>query len=101
MKKLVFFTRIRVNGIESATRVAGYTDGVFNYYKDRFGRWFAICPHVGLAVISGLRVSAPYTRKAAQAEAFDCIEDINKWLNEHGEQQTAVFQELVKNVDAT
>lgn len=64
MKKHTFYSLVLgANNKPVAQKWNGYTDNIFNYYRDNSGRWYAIEPTTGLSVLSA------DTRKAAQMRA--------------------------------
>ena len=54
MKKCSFYTRKAKAGIKDGIveRVNGWTDGVFNYYRNG-DMWYCIIPEVGIAAVTG------------------------------------------------
>ena len=62
MKKATFYSMVREDGQNIAKRQEGYTDGIFNYYKNG-STWFVIHP------ANGLSICTDYTRKAAAERA--------------------------------
>ena len=99
MKKITFYTRKLIGGRPCAVLVEGYADGVFSYYKDEYGRWFAVIPTVGLSPIKTLFASH-FTRKSAAEAAYSVLEDVNSWLAEHGDAERAYFNALISKIDA-
>lgn len=91
MKKIMFYTRQRINNKIQAVPVQGYTDGRYHYYKDKFGRWFAIVPEVGLSP-SGCCV---YTRKLAQAIIHEHAPKIAEFMRTRGAEESAYFAKLI------
>ena len=66
MKKCSFYTCKTKAGINGGIveRVNGWTDGVYNYYKNG-DMWFCIIPEVGIAAVTG------YSRKDVVSQAYD------------------------------
>ena len=62
MKKATFYSMVREDGQNIAKRQEGYTDGIFNYYRNG-STWFVIHP------ANGLSICTDYTRKAAAERA--------------------------------
>lgn len=48
MKKHTFYSIVKFDKIK-AIKWTGWTDGTFNYYKDKFGKWYTIEPTTGLS----------------------------------------------------
>lgn len=77
MKKMQFFTLVKVDNVEKVDYVSGYTDGRFHYYRSSHtGTWFAIEPAVGLAA-----ASAP-TRKEVERRAYANAEKIGEFMRD-------------------
>lgn len=93
MTRKFFYTRLRRNGMIAAVRVKGYSDGVFNYYRNQFGRWHAVHPTTGLSA------AYAHTRRECQNKAFDNLEKIEEYMHEHGDHEIKVFSELEKIVE--
>ena len=91
MKKTTFYTRMHFNHKVQAVQVDGYTDGTFNYYRNKFGQWHAIIPGIGLSV-SGAMV---YTRKAAQVIAHEGAVRIAEFMQAHGEAEAVRFAKMI------
>lgn len=49
MKRIEFYTLINNFGEPAAVKVKGYTDGNYNYYKDKFNNWHCVIPSLGIA----------------------------------------------------
>ena len=80
MKKASFLTLIHKNGSDVAEYVNGYTDHAYNYYKDKYGRWYAILPDNGMAICVAYRLKD--ARQSADAQ-FTRI--VNQYPPEHFE----------------
>ena len=53
MKKHTFYSLFHGNNEKPiAKKWDGYTDGTYNYYKNEFGKWYAIEPTTGMSVIN-------------------------------------------------
>ena len=73
MKKYTFYSLMYKDNRTQAVEHEGYTDGVYNYYKN-FSTWYAISPAVGLSV-----AMAP-TRKEAATMAHKLTEKVKDKL---------------------
>lgn len=50
MKKCNFYSLIGQNGKITVKPWEGYTDGIFNYYKNEYNTWYCIEPSTGLSI---------------------------------------------------
>ena len=51
MKKCKFYSLVNgTNNKPIAKRWEGYTDGIFNYYKNEYNTWYCIEPSTGLSI---------------------------------------------------
>lgn len=75
MKKIAFYTRLKIDGIEKASLKNGWTDGVFNYYStgDRPKHWRAIVPSIGCAVGRGAHKLADAAREVNTPEMLNLV----------------------------
>lgn len=54
MKKHTFYSLVMgEHGKPVAKEWNGFTDGIYNYYKNEYNKWFAIEPTTGLSVVYG------------------------------------------------
>lgn len=89
MKKHTFYSIVKFDKIK-AVKWSGYTDGTFNYYKDKFNKWHTIEPTTGLST------GYPHnTRQQAieHAHGPEMMEKIKKAIKTDLQEQ---FEKLVK-----
>lgn len=88
MKKCSFYTR-KAGGI--VERVNGWTDGVYNYYKN-LNLWYCIVLDVGIAAAVG------YSRKDVMTQAYDhdIADKISSIMDRDGEKLKEKFNELIQ-----
>ena len=88
MKKCSFYTR-KTGGI--VERVNGWTDGVYNYYKNG-DMWFCIIPKVGIAAATG------YSRKDVVSQVYnhDIAAKIVAIMDRDGEKLREKFNSLIQ-----
>ena len=87
MKKCSFYTR-KTKGIE---RVNGWTDGVYNYYRNG-DMWYCIIPEVGIAAATS------YSRKDVVSQVYDhdVADKIAAIMDRDGEKLKEKFKELIQ-----
>lgn len=92
MKRIEFYTLINNFGKPAAVKVKGYTDGNYNYYKDKFNNWHCVVPSLGVAFHGYFK-----TRKEAIINAYigENIEALNKYYI-NNEYLINRFKELVE-----
>ena len=88
MKKCSFYTR-KAGGI--VERVNGWTDGVYNYYKNG-DLWFCIVPDIGIAAVTGS------SRKDVVAQVYDhdIVAKIAAIMERDGEKLKEEFNNLIQ-----
>jgi hypothetical protein len=79
MKKITFYTLWNKDGKPTAIKVKGYTDGVYNYYKDNFGLWHTIVEKYGLS-FPGYYTTRKACIDAAYSEKMQ--RELYKFINE-------------------
>ena len=88
MKKFSFYTR-KTGGI--VERVNGWTDGVYNYYKNG-DMWYCIVPEVG--------ISCAHANSRKEAEEMGHSENVVSYLaaimDRDGEKLKEKFNELIQ-----
>ena len=93
MKKCSFYTRKTKAGIKGGIveRVNGWTDGVYNYYKNG-DLWFCIVPDIGIAAVTG------YSRKDVMTQAYDhdIVDKISAIMDRDGEKLKEKFNDLIQ-----
>lgn len=90
MKKCSFYTR-KTKGIE---RVNGWTDGVYNYYRNG-DMWFCIVPDIGIAAVTG------YSKKDVVAQVYsrDIVDKIAAIMDRDGEELKEKFSSLIQEAE--
>lgn len=91
MKKCSFYTR-KTGGI--VERVNGWTDGVYNYYKNG-DMWFCIVPDIGIAAVTGS------SRKDVVSQVYDhdIADKIATIMNKDGATLREKFNSLIQEAE--
>lgn len=96
MKKCSFYTRKIKSGIKDGIveRVNGWTDGVYNYYKNG-DMWYCIVPEVGIAAATG------NSRKDVVSQVYDhdIAAKIATIMERDGEELKEKFNSLVQEAE--
>ena len=89
MKKIQFFSMITgENGKPTIKMQNGFTDGEFNYYSERRGKWHCIDPKSGLSIATGgtkekaQRAAEYVTDKFEQAKSTEYYKRRKKLFDE-------------------
>lgn len=90
MKKCSFYTR-KTKGIE---RVNGWTDGVYNYYKNG-DVWFCVVPDIGISCAHA------NSRKevAEMGHSVDTVSYIATIMDRDGEKLRGEFNSLIQKAE--
>ena len=75
MKKHQFFSRVRGDGNAPTVKMQnGFTDGEFNYYRERPSVWHCIDPKTGLSIAQGSTKEKAQIAAEFVAEKFDRVQ---------------------------
>lgn len=96
MKKCSFYTIKNKAGRKGGIveRVNGWTDGVYNYYKNG-NQWFCIVPEVGLSAAMG------HSREDVMLQAYshDIADKIAAIMERDGEELKEKFNSLIQEAE--
>ena len=96
MEKCSFYTRKNKTGRTGGIveRVNGWTDGVYNYYKNG-NQWFAVVPEVGLSAAMG----SSKKDVVAQVYSRDIVDKIAAIMDRDGEKLKEKFNSLIQETE--
>ena len=90
MKKHQFFSMVRgANGKPTVKMQNGFTDGEFNYYRERPSVWHCIDPKTGLSIAEGSTKEKAQQAAEGSRDKFDSLKSA-----EHYKKSEKLFAEL-------